>query len=383
MKSKEALKLSEEQFRRAIEEAPIPTIMQAEDGQVLQISRSWTELTGYSLNDIAVFDNWLTNAVYDGAQNIRNHMHELFKGKEKSINVDFTVRTHKKGIRQWSFSASSHGTLMDGRRFIIGMAVDVTEHKKAEHVIKRQAALIDISPDAIITRKLDGTITFWSDGAEKIYGYTKQEALGQKSHTLLRAKFPIPLIEINAKLNRDGKWAGELYHKAKDGREVVVQSCWLFEKAEEEEEEEEDSILESNVDITERKKAETAVKESEEQLRRAVEDAPIPMIMHAENGEVLQLSRAWTELTGYTLDEVPNFDTWLTETAYGEGANAVRNHMHALLAGNCKSIDVEFPIRAHDGSLRYWSFSASSPGTLGMVDGSSLEWQWMLLSARK
>jgi PAS domain S-box-containing protein len=131
-KAQEALKISEEQFRKAIEEAPIPTILQAEDGQVLQLSSSWTELTGYKLSDIATFDNWVTNAVYDGADAVRDHMRELFKEKSRSINVTFSVRTHNKGIREWSFSASSPGTLIDGRRFIIGMAVDITERKKVE-----------------------------------------------------------------------------------------------------------------------------------------------------------------------------------------------------------------------------------------------------------
>jgi len=54
------------------------------------------------------------------------------------------------------------------------------------------------------------------------------------------------------------------------------------------------------------------VRESEQEFRRAIEDAPIPVIMHAEDGKVLQLSRTWTELTGYTAEDVPTFDAWLT-----------------------------------------------------------------------
>ena len=52
-------------------------------------------------------------------------------------------------------------------------------------------------------------------------------------------------------------------------------------------------------DITERKRSEDALRASEEQFRRAIEDAPIPVIMHAEDGQVLQISKMWTELTGY------------------------------------------------------------------------------------
>ncbi len=166
--AKEALKISEEQFRRAVEDAPIPMIMQAEDGQVLKISRSFTDLTGYELGDIPTFDNWITKTVYDGAADIRDHMHALFKGNTRSINVNFTVRSHKYGIREWSFSASSPGTLSDGRRFIIGMAVDITEQKKTEdalrkseeqfrgYITKSSAAVYSVSADWKVLHQLQG-----------------------------------------------------------------------------------------------------------------------------------------------------------------------------------------------------------------------------------
>src|SRR6185369_2930346 len=65
-------------------------------------------------------------------------------------------------------------------------------------------------------------------------------------------------------------------------------------------------------DINARKRAEEALRENEVQFRREIEDAPIPVIMHAEDGEVLQISRTWTELTGYTIEDAPTFDAWLT-----------------------------------------------------------------------
>ena len=143
---------------------------------------------------------------------------------------------------------------------------DITERKKAELAVKRQASLIDLSPNAIIVRALDGTIKFWSVGAEKLYGYSKQEALGRTTHDLLQTKFPIPLSEIIMELKNFKSWKGELYHLGKQGTQIVVQSSWLFEKAEPEE----DSILESNTDITERKKIEEALIKLKEELEERV-----------------------------------------------------------------------------------------------------------------
>jgi PAS domain S-box-containing protein len=133
---------------------------------------------------------------------------------------------------------------------------DITERKKSEAALQRQAALIDLSPDAIIVRKLDGTITFWSKGAEKLYGYTKEETIGKNTHRLFETQYPKPFEEIIAEIKNTKRWTGEVIHKTKDGREVTVQSWWLVEKTEEGEV---TSILESNVDLTERIKAEKEI----------------------------------------------------------------------------------------------------------------------------
>jgi PAS domain S-box-containing protein len=63
------------------------------------------------------------------------------------------------------------------------------EREKAAETLRKQAALIDLSPDAIIVRELEGKVTFWSTGAEKLYGWTKEEALGEQTHSLVRTKF--------------------------------------------------------------------------------------------------------------------------------------------------------------------------------------------------
>ncbi len=127
------------------------------------------------------------------------------------------------------------------------------ERKKLDEAVQRQAALIDLSPEAIIIKKLDDTITFWSLGAEKMYGYTKEEAIGKKSRMLFRTKFNSPFENIEEQLKREGKWSGELCHETKSGRELSIQS-YLLAKFDENGKMVE--VFESNVDITERKNAE-------------------------------------------------------------------------------------------------------------------------------
>ena len=128
--TEEALRESEEQFRRAIEDAPIPMIMQAADGQVLQISNTWTELTGYTREEIPTFEAWLNHAYGPGAELVREHMRKLFQGEMPQLEVEIEVNTRSSETRTWAFSASAPGTLRDGRRFIVGMALDISERKK-------------------------------------------------------------------------------------------------------------------------------------------------------------------------------------------------------------------------------------------------------------
>lgn len=144
--------------------------------------------------------------------------------------------------------------------------MDITERRQAQEAIERQAELIDLSPDAIIVRQLDGTVKFWSEGAEMLYGWTREEAIGMSTHKLFQTRFPEPMDEILTNLQHEGRWSGELVHRNKDGGEVTVQSRWL---ARYDAKGQVAEILESNVDITERKQAEEALQELNEKLKQS------------------------------------------------------------------------------------------------------------------
>jgi PAS domain S-box-containing protein len=150
----------------------------------------------------------------------------------------------------------------DGR-FASLYGTDITDPRATEQALRRHAALIDLSPDAIIVRRLEGTITFWSRGAVAMYGWSAEEAVGQSINSLLRTRFPQPLAEIVRHLQRHSHWTGTLTHLTREGREVLVQSYWRaqFDAAGDVVE-----LLESNVDITLRAQIEQALRTTNEQL---------------------------------------------------------------------------------------------------------------------
>ena len=222
-KTEEALRESEEQLRRAIEDAPIPVIMHAEDGEVLKISRSWTELTGYTINHIRSFDEWVTEAVYgEGANKVRDHLHELFRGDKRSVSEEFAIKTLHGEERFWSFNASSPGTLTDGRRYIVGMAVDITERKKAEDALvsseKRYRRLFETSQDGIMARDLNGCMIDCNQAYAKMIGYSKEELLRLPVDELLPEKWHMQRNRIFREVLETGDSAVfEREYRRKDG----------------------------------------------------------------------------------------------------------------------------------------------------------------------
>jgi PAS domain S-box-containing protein len=129
--------------------------------------------------------------------------------------------------------------------------------------LERQAAVINLTSDAIIVRHEDGRVQFWNRGAQQMYGYDASEVIGRSLHDLLKTRFPEPLEAIMRKLAAEGVWMGELEHQTRHGRTVRVLSRWQRGRARPGQE-----ILESNTDITRQRLAEEQLLASE---RRATE----------------------------------------------------------------------------------------------------------------
>jgi PAS domain S-box-containing protein len=115
------------------------------------------------------------------------------------------------------------------------------ERQSAEHL----ANLLMLSYEPMLAWSLDGPIEFWNAGAERLYGFASNEAIGRNSHALLQTKFPIEFAELRSQLRNRHRWSGELRHTCKDGREVIVDSRMQLLG--------DDTVLEVNRDVTELK----------------------------------------------------------------------------------------------------------------------------------
>ncbi len=263
-KYEEALRESERLFRGIYEQAPLGIAMiDSITGKFLHINSKYVKIIGRTEEEMQK-TTFMAISHPDELQEDIDNMTELLAGNIKSYNMKKRLFRGDGSVIWVNLTVVPlwEGHEFEYPRVHIAMVEDISEQKRAEETLQRQAELIDLSPDAIMVQGFDGRITFWSHGAELLYGWTKKDAIGQSSHILLLTKFPQPLEQISELLFQKGYWSGELIHTTKDSRQVIVESRW---RAQYDKHGNISNVMVSNVDITDRKKTEEALENAKAQ----------------------------------------------------------------------------------------------------------------------
>ncbi|MDP9350652.1 MAG: PAS domain S-box protein, partial [Chloroflexota bacterium] len=220
--------------------------------------------------------------------------------------------------------------------------------ERQAEILRRQVELLDLAHDAILVRELETSeVIYWNEGAERIYGWAKGEAVGRVAHELLQTRFPKPLEEIHAEVIVSERWEGELTHTRRDGGRIVVDSRWALQR---DDQGEPVAILEINSDITRRKEIERQL--SEERFHSLVRDTTDIITICGADGVIRYQSPSVERALGYESQELVG--TSILSLIHPEDvADAQRLLAHMVHTPDLAP-STELRLRHRDGEWRYF-----------------------------
>jgi len=140
------LRESERRFRNALANAPFPALLHAEDGEILQTSRAWSEITGYSNDEVRTVSDWTRRAYGENSEAVDAYIKTLYSKQwdERLDEGEYVVRTASGEERTWYFGSAPVGRDDRGRQLVLSMAADITELKRARQQIRVLEGLLPI-----------------------------------------------------------------------------------------------------------------------------------------------------------------------------------------------------------------------------------------------
>jgi PAS domain S-box-containing protein len=235
-------------------------------------------------------------------------------------------------VRQHQLTDAAEDVSARLREEIAARAVITAELSQKARELAEKARLLDLTHDAIIVRDMEGRIRYWNHGAEDLYGWSREEAMGKVSHLLLQTEFPVPVEQMLAELHRNDRWIGELVHTASDGRRLTVLARKTLDR---DGEGRPAAVLENLTDITARKRAEQALQASQSLFSSLVEKAPFGMYVVDDHFRLQQVNTRALPMLGNVVPLVGRDFTEVVTVLWGKevGGRLADIFRHTLETG--------------------------------------------------
>lgn len=335
-------------YARSLIEASLdPLVTISADGKITDVNRATEEATGMVRDELIGTD-------------FSDYFTEPEKAKEgyKRVLLEESVRDYPLALRHRSgtvahvlYNATLYRNEAGAVQGIFAAARDITGQRRAERELQKHAQMLDFANDTIMIFSLSGEIMYWNKGAQALYGWSEQEALGNSVHQFLKTSFPLPLESIRNLLLETGHWEGELVHAKRDGRKVLVGSRWTLQC---DEHDTPFAILEINCDITERKQAENELRAMSLYVRSLIEASLDPLVTISAGGKIMDVNEATEIVTGRSRGELigSDFSDYFTDPG-----SARAGYKRVFLEGAVK--DYPLAIRHRSGSVTEVLYNAS------------------------
>jgi PAS domain S-box-containing protein len=351
--AEEEVRRSEERFRSLVQHgSDIITVVDAE-GTIRYVSPAVERVLGYEPEEM-VGESALDFVHPDDREEAMGLLAEVSSEPGVQPLVEFRV-PHKDG--SWRYLEHTLNNLLDDPsvRGIVVNQRDVTERKRAQETRLQLAAIVESSDDAIIGKTLEGIITSWNEGAERIYGYSAKETVGQPISMLVPPERPEEIPTILERIRRGEKVDYfETVRVTKDGRrlDISLTVSPIRNPAG-------DIVGASTIarDITERKRAEDELRESEERFRATFEQAAVGIAHGSTDGQLLRVNDKLCEIFGYTREEMLSLT--LQDISYPEDHDADLEYARRVLAGEIESYSMEKRYLRKDGSVIWTNLAVS------------------------
>ncbi len=250
-RASEALRASEDRFRALVEHASDAILLLSPDGTCVYASPTCQRVLGRP-PEALIGRPALADVHPDDLADAQSGLDEVLRSPGTANTRQIRLR-HGDGTWHWFEGTASNLLEHPSVRAIVVNFHDVTERRRANERLREQATLLDQATDAILVQDLENRIRYWNEGAERLYGWTAEEAQGRDAHQLLYRGASPERGEALAAMRTKGEWSGELRQVARDGQELVVESRWTLLR---DEDGRPRSWLVINSDVTERKRLE-------------------------------------------------------------------------------------------------------------------------------
>ncbi|MGN6400839.1 MAG: PAS domain-containing sensor histidine kinase, partial [Flavisolibacter sp.] len=300
----EKIKKAEERWRTALEATEIGTWEFDPSTKNFFLSDVAKKIRGFGPEMDRPFEMHRETIHPDDVQRVADAMQNaLDSGREETFSMEY--RVFKKNVAQWCWIRSIGRVIISDAgkpQRVIGIMQDVTEQKEAQEKLQYLATLTQNIADAVIGTDIKHTIINWNKGAERIYGWTKEEVIGKPAQEVLRTQFLISSDEQAWHEQFDAKeqWQGEVLQKRKDGETISILASVA--KVTDRNGKHIGGVA-VNKDITEQYKAAQLLKESEERFRVLTNTIPQIVWINGSGGELEYLNDQWYNITGQTTKE--------------------------------------------------------------------------------